>query len=170
MIVVNPIIISGAESLAEFRFNNSAQAMLGMVAQHHCVLNDWMVGVGKSYQLDQLTTLALESNVYDCVIVSAPTRKILEERKPLQSPPADIKVVNIQPRPSKLCGETRDLSWKDYERRNLGLLGKNTFVPCVQIKISVFGPTNTVRIWMGRKSYMQLNHTSCVTPTSSNTS
>lgn len=80
--MVSPVIISGAESLAEFRFNNGPQAMLEMLAQHHYVLNDWMVGVGKSYQLDQLTTLALESNVYDCVIVSAPTRKILEERAP----------------------------------------------------------------------------------------
>ncbi|HCG9432686.1 TPA: DNA-binding response regulator, partial [Vibrio parahaemolyticus] len=137
--MVNSVIISGAESLAEVR-SNSAQAMLGMLAQHHYVLNDWMVGVGKSYQLDQLTTLALESNAYDCVIVAAPTRKILEERKPLQSPPADIKVVNIQPRPSKLCGETRDLSWKDYERRNLGLLGKKHICALCPNKDKCFWP------------------------------
>ncbi|KGK21516.1 hypothetical protein DC58_16240 [Vibrio navarrensis] len=138
--MVSPVIISGAESLAEFRFNNGPQAMLEMLAQHHYVLNDWMVGVGKSYQLDQLTTLALESNVYDCVIVSAPTRKILEEREPLQSPPADIKVVNIQPRPSKLCGETRDLSWKDYERRNLGMLGKKHICALCPNKDKCFWP------------------------------
>lgn len=133
-------IISGASSLAEFRLNNSAQAMLEMLMQHHYVLNDCMVGVGKSYQLDELTTLALESKAYDCAIVLAPTRKILEERKHLQNPPDDIKVVNIQPRPSKQCGETRALSWKDYERRNLGLLGKKHICALCTNKDKCFWP------------------------------
>lgn len=117
-------IISGAMRLANFRHENSAEVILQHCLEHQNVVVNWQVGVGKSYNMDQVTETAIRSGTYDLVIVMTPTRSIIDERKFITNPPADIGVINIRPRPTELCGKERNQAWEKYEARNLAQLGK----------------------------------------------
>lgn len=117
-------IISGATSLANFRQSNNADVILQHCLKYENVAVNWQVGVGKSYNMDQVTETAIRSGYYDLVIVMTPTRSIIDERKFITNPPADIEVINIRPRPAGLCGKERNQAWEKYEARNLAQLGK----------------------------------------------
>lgn len=117
-------LISGAKRLADFRKENDAGVILQHCHNHQHVVIRWQVGVGKSYNMDLVIETAIRQEKYDLVLVMAPTRKIIDERKFIQKPPKDIEVINIRPRPVNLCGEERNKAWQAYEARNLGHLGK----------------------------------------------
>lgn len=117
-------LISGAKRLADFRKENDAGVILQHCHNHQHVVIRWQVGVGKSYNMDLVIETAIRQEKYDLVLVMAPTRKIIDERKFIQKPPKDIEVINIRPRPANLCGEERNKAWQAYEARNLGHLGK----------------------------------------------
>ncbi|MFA0626828.1 helix-turn-helix domain-containing protein [Vibrio sp. 10N.222.49.A3] len=117
-------LISGAKRLADFRKENDAGVILQHCYNHQHVVIRWQVGVGKSYNMDLVIETAIRQEKYDLVLVMAPTRKIIDERKFIQKPPKDIEVINIRPRPANLCGEERSKAWQAYEARNLGHLGK----------------------------------------------
>ncbi len=117
-------LISGAKRLADFRKENDAGVILQHCHNHQHVVIRWQVGVGKSYNMDLVIETAIRQDKYDLVLVMAPTRKIIDERKFIQKPPKDIEVINIRPRPVNLCGEERNKAWQAYEARNLGHLGK----------------------------------------------
>lgn len=118
------LLISGGNALTNFRKTNCAEMILQHFNKHNQVLICWQVGVGKSYNMDQVVETAIRQNYYDLVIVMPPTRKIIDERMFIKNPPSDIKVVNIRPRPTNECGKERNQLWATYEARNLGQLGK----------------------------------------------
>lgn len=117
-------LISGAKRLADFRKENDAGVILQHCHNHQHVVIRWQVGVGKSYNMDLVIETAIRQDKYDLVLVMAPTRKIIDERKFIVNPPNDIEVINIRPRPVNLCGEERNKVWQSYEARNLSHLGK----------------------------------------------
>ena len=117
-------LIDEAEGLVNFRLKESAEVILQHCLEHQNVVVNWQVGVGKSYNMDQVLEAAIRQGQYDLVIVMAPTRKIIDERKFIVNPPNDIEVINIRPRPVNLCGEERNKVWQSYEARNLSHLGK----------------------------------------------
>ncbi|CAK1794518.1 DNA-binding response regulator [Vibrio crassostreae] len=117
-------LIDEAESLVNFRLKESAEVILQHCLEHQNVVVNWQVGVGKSYNMDQVIEAAIRQGQYDLVIVMAPTRKIIDERKFIVNPPNDIEVINIRPRPVNLCGEERNKVLQSYEARNLSHLGK----------------------------------------------
>lgn len=117
-------IISGATGLANFRQSNNDNVILQHCRDYRNVHIGWQVGVGKSHNMDQVTETAIRSGTYDLVIVMTPTRSIIDERKFITNPPADIEVINIRPRPTELCGKERNQAWEKYEARNLAQLGK----------------------------------------------
>ncbi|WP_261894929.1 helix-turn-helix transcriptional regulator [Vibrio cyclitrophicus] len=117
-------LIDEAEGLVNFRLKESAEVILQHCLEHQNVVVNWQVGVGKSYNMDQVIEAAIRQGHYDLVIVMAPTRKIIDERKFIVNPPNDIEVINIRPRPANLCGEERNKIWQSYEARNLSHLGK----------------------------------------------
>src|SRR5262245_42846321 len=83
-----------------------------------------VVGVGKSNWMDAVTRAAVEDGDYDLVVVLAPTRQLLEERQPLHHPPLDVRVVNLRPRPTDLCGPARDARWRRCGAADLGAFGR----------------------------------------------
>ncbi|NAZ48128.1 DNA-binding response regulator [Vibrio toranzoniae] len=117
-------LIDEAEGLVNFRLKQSAEVILQHCLEHQNVVVNWQVGVGKSYNMDQVIEAAIRQGHYDLVIIMAPTRKIIDERKFIVNPPNDIEVINIRPRPVNLCGEERNKVWQSYEARNLSHLGK----------------------------------------------
>ncbi|OCH13153.1 hypothetical protein A6E05_08455 [Aliivibrio sp. 1S165] len=117
-------LISGAECLANFRQSNCAEIILQHCLEYENTAVSWQVGVGKSYNMDEVIEAAIRQEIYDLVIVMTPTRSIIDERKFITNPPADIEVINIRPRPAELCGKERNQVWEKYEARNLAHLGK----------------------------------------------
>ncbi len=118
--------ISGASALADFRAENNGLHVLSLLKENPHQLIDWAVGVGKSTNMDQVIKYGIETGQYDLIIVLAPARDIINERDYIQSPPKNIKITNLRPRPKSLCGKQRDLAWANYETRGLSILGKRT--------------------------------------------
>lgn len=118
--------ISGAPALAGFRSENNSNQILSLLKEHPHLLINWAVGVGKSTNMDQVIKEAISTGQYDLVMILAPTRAIIDEREYIKSPPEDIKITNLRPRPKTLCGKQRDQAWANYESRGLSILGKNT--------------------------------------------
>ena len=65
---------------------------------------DWPVGVGKSTNIDQVIESAIRTGRYDLVVALLPTRQVVSERKWVTSPPTDISIVSLRPRPVAMCG------------------------------------------------------------------
>ncbi len=118
-------VISGPEELAAFRQQWGGKRMLELLDEHNGRLRvDWAVGVGKSHNIDLTIEEAVVSGRYDLVIALFPTRRIIEERKWVQQPPREIKVVNLKPRPGSQCGADMNRSWQVFEANGLGALGR----------------------------------------------
>ncbi len=116
--------IRTAAELATFRSEWTGAAMLKLVIQFSRLLITWVVGVGKSYNIDQTIEAAIRSGIYKCVLVLLPTRLVLQERAWIKHPPDDVKVVNLRPRPEEQCGADANARWQSYEKRSLGQLGR----------------------------------------------
>jgi hypothetical protein len=117
-------LVSGEVALKEFRRLWTATELLRELSrQNGRMLVNWPVGVGKSHAVDNLIEEAVSQNTYDCVLVLCPTRKVINERRWIMTPPRGIRIVNIEPRPAKRCG-TLDARWRSFERNDLGALGR----------------------------------------------
>ncbi len=140
--------ISCENDLSQFRNAHSAETMLDRLGgdPHLCV--NWPVGVGKSVHLDAVTLSALESNQYDLVIVLAPTRQLIEERKLVKDPLPHLKIVQLKPRPRLLCNGLNQ-RWEIYEKKHLGVLGRATLCNSC--------PNNTTCSWIKQWSDEYLN-------------
>lgn len=84
------------------------------------------VGVGKSTAIDSVIEEGIKSGAYDLIVIFAPTRAILEERRWFQAPPTDVSTILLKARPSELCGYDRDKEWLELESRQMGTFGKQT--------------------------------------------
>ena len=98
------------------------------------------VGVGKSRCLDDTTVEALRGGDYDLVLVLAPTRRPLRERRPLLHPPPGVRVVELRPRPADRCGPERDARWRKFERSDLGALGRAEICGACPLRRRCFWP------------------------------
>jgi hypothetical protein len=118
------ITIDANKDLAQFRSGLTGRYGVGLVQQHRRVLVQLPVGVGKSTWLDEITFEASGQKAFDLVVVLSPTRQLIAERKPLQNPPSDVRVVNIRRRPSQDCGQQRGERWRQYEKSGMSTLGR----------------------------------------------
>ncbi|WP_299661903.1 hypothetical protein [uncultured Psychromonas sp.] len=132
--------ISGASALADFRLKNDGEHILSLLETHSNILINWDVGVGKSTNMDGVINTAIVGSHYDLVIALLPTRAVIDEREYIKHPPKDIKVVNIRPRPTNLCGEKRNNYWLNFERRGLASIGKSTICALCPNKNKCFWP------------------------------
>ena len=118
-------VISGPKELAAFRSDWGGKKMLRLLQQHNGRLRvDWAVGVGKSHNIDLVIEEASLSGQYDLVIALFPTRQIIDERRWIQNPPEDIRLVNLKPRPGNNCGTNMNHRWQVFEKNGLGALGR----------------------------------------------
>ena len=116
-------LISGSAALSAFRQTLTGQYGLDLLeGAEGKLLVQLPIGVGKSRWLDAITLAALEQ--YPLVVILAPTRQLIGERRPLANPPENIRVVNLRPRPSERCGPERESAWRRFESRDLGALGR----------------------------------------------
>ena len=83
----------------------------------------WPIGVGKSCAIDRIIEAAVGSGRYDLVIALAPTRRVLEERAWIRTPPSGLKIVNLRPRPRQRCGDL-DGPWRHFEQAGMAALGR----------------------------------------------
>jgi hypothetical protein len=119
------ISIEGDEALAEFRARLTGRRGLELLEEHGGrALIQLPVGVGKSRFLDEITRAAVESGLYHLVVVLAPTRRLIEERRPLRERPPGLKIVDLRPRPVQRCGPVRNAEWAKYQLADLGALGR----------------------------------------------
>jgi hypothetical protein len=117
--------IEGDDALAAFRAGLTGARGLELLERHGGrALIELPVGVGKSAFLDAITAEAVAGGRFDLVVVLAPTRRLLRERRPLAAPPPGVRVVELRPRPAHRCGPDRDAAWKGYEAADLGALGR----------------------------------------------
>jgi hypothetical protein len=115
---------SNTDELEAFRVRLGGESMLSLLGVHGGrVLVDAAVGVGKSFSVDSTTEQAVRSGKYDLVIVLCPTHRVLKERRWVKNPPSDVDVRVLRPRPKSRCGAL-DKSWKEYEQKGMGLVGK----------------------------------------------
>jgi hypothetical protein len=117
--------INGPDELARFREHWTGEKMLELVQQHNgSLLIDWAIGVGKSSNIDQTTEAAIQTGNYDLVVALFPTRRIINERQWVMRPPADIRIINLEPRPQIRCGPHLNRTWRVFEKNGLGALGR----------------------------------------------
>ena len=116
--------ILGEEALAAFRAYWNGPRLLDLITEHGGgVLILWPIGVGKSCAIDRIIEAAVGSGRYDLVIALAPTRRVLEERAWIRTPPSGLKIVNLRPRPRQRCGDL-DGPWRHFEQAGMAALGR----------------------------------------------
>ncbi|HMD61623.1 MAG TPA: hypothetical protein VKG78_09335, partial [Opitutaceae bacterium] len=115
--------ILGEEALAAFRAYWNGPRLLDLITEHGGALILWPIGVGKSCAIDRIIEAAVGSGRYDLVIALAPTRRVLEERAWIRTPPSGLKIVNLRPRPRPRCGDL-DRPWRHFEQAGMAALGR----------------------------------------------
>jgi len=116
--------ILGEEALAAFRAYWNGPRLLDLITEHGGgALILWPIGVGKSCAIDRIIEAAVGSGRYDLVIALAPTRRVLEERAWIRTPPSGLKIVNLRPRPRQRCGDL-DGPWRHFEQAGMAALGR----------------------------------------------
>ena len=116
--------ILGEEALAAFRAYWNGPRLLDLITEHGGgALILWPIGVGKSCAIDRIIEAAVGSGRYDLVIALAPTRRVLEERAWIRTPPSGLKIVNLRPRPRPRCGDL-DGPWRHFEQAGMAALGR----------------------------------------------
>jgi hypothetical protein len=124
-------IVDTKEKLRKFRAQYlSPQTALPTIANTPgALLYPLPVGAGKSYFVDELTTDfadQLEEGrwPFDSIILTAPTHKILAERRVLKDVRYSSIAVLLSGRPRAACGEEKNRQWNEYERCGSFALGK----------------------------------------------
>ncbi len=116
--------ISSPPELNRFRGTWSGSAVLGLLSRcRGRLLISWPIGVGKSFNIDQVIAEAVNGGRYDLVIALFPTKSVVEERAMIRNPDPNIKLVHLRARPQKSCGHLNK-DWLGLERRSLSLWGK----------------------------------------------
>ena len=122
--MITKTIISGPDALQGFRDLWTGQRILSLLKKHDGkLLITWPVGVGKSYNIDNVIESGIYENIYDLIIALMPTTAVLQERRWVINPPDDIKIVILRPRPAEMCGPINDELWKVFEQNSMGILG-----------------------------------------------
>jgi hypothetical protein len=135
-------LIKGSKRLRAFREEWTGSKILELLKENNGrMLITWEVGVGKSYNIDAVIKEAIEGGHYDLVMAFFPTRRLIDERAWIKSPPPGYKITNLRPRPKKKCGVTRNQKWEDYEERGLAALGKEEICSLCPKKKQCFWPT-----------------------------
>ena len=117
-------MILGEEAIAAFRAHWDGPRLLDLIAAHGGgALVLWPIGVGKSCAIDRVIEAAVGSGSYDLVVAMFPTRRVLEERAWIRSPPPGVKIVNLRPRPRPRCGDL-DGPWRHFEQAGMAALGR----------------------------------------------
>jgi hypothetical protein len=121
-----------SNTLYEFREHWTGERILDLIADSGGkLLVNWSIGIGKSHNIDDLVEAAIETKRYDLVVVLLPTRRVLNERRWIQNPPPNIKIVNLRPRPSQDCGAEVNEQWKVFEQQGMALYGRSVLCdPC----------------------------------------
>ena len=118
-------LIEGPDALRAFRKKWTGDRVLNLVLNSDFpVLINWAVGVGKSYNLDEVIEAAINSGHHDLVLVLLPRREVQKERRWVKQPPSGLKVVDLRPRPSEMCGLSLNQEWSVFEVRGLSTLGR----------------------------------------------
>ncbi len=118
-------VIRTKEDLRTFRRSWSGESMLDLLEKNGGrILVNWAIGVGKSFNLDNVLEAAIREDKYDLVIVLSSRTQLVEERRWVRDPPQDIRVVQLKPRPFLACGQERDRDWKILEKGRMGTLGR----------------------------------------------
>jgi hypothetical protein len=134
-------LVEGEAALAAFRAGLTGRYGLDLLREHGGkVLVQWPVGVGKSVFLDAVTEEAVKGGHYDLVVVLAPTRRLIAERRPRRRPPQGARVVTLRPRPAHHCGPGRDEEWSRFEAADLGALGRLTICGGCPLERTCFWP------------------------------
>ena len=119
------VTVINENQLDGFRSAWAGREILGLPRQHGGrVAITWPVGVGKSHNIDDVIEAAVHDAHYDLVLVLCPTRQTIKERRWVIKKPAGIKLTVLNARPAEKCGKDRDRRWSDFERRGLGLHGR----------------------------------------------
>ena len=136
------LLIDGPGALQEFRDHWTGNEMIELLQQHDgkCLIT-WPVGIGKSYNIDNVIESAVYKNIYDLVLVFLPTTAVLKERRWVLHPPAEIKTTVLRPRPSEKCGINFDTRWKTFEENCMGALGRMDLCNNCHYQWSCFWPT-----------------------------
>ncbi|MBF0380578.1 MAG: DNA-binding response regulator [Magnetococcales bacterium] len=116
--------IIGKAELLLFRSHWTAKRILELNQKYPQMLINWGVGVGKSYNIDQVIKYAIEYDYFDLVIFFSPTRAIIDERIWIQNPPSQYRVINLRPRPVERCSPKLNQVWEPIEQNGMGLFGK----------------------------------------------
>ncbi|MBF0553419.1 MAG: hypothetical protein HQK96_02550 [Nitrospirae bacterium] len=118
-------LINTASGLSDFRNSLTGESVLEMLRRHNSpLLVTLEIGVGKSTNIDDVTEYVAASSEFDLIVILAPTRRIINERRFIKHPPLNIKVVNLKPRPKNICPRSLNHRWSVFERNNLGVLGR----------------------------------------------
>lgn len=118
-------IIKGPKGLKAFRRKWSGRRVLREKKSHRRpLLIPWPIGVGKSFNIDEVIEEAVRHVPYDVVVALFPTRRLIQERRWVRNPPGDVFIAILKPRPRKVCGRALNKEWGSYETQGLGLLGK----------------------------------------------
>jgi len=115
-------VISGNE-LHRFR-RRAGDRVRSLVRAHGSLLVGLPVGVGKSFNIDIVVEEAVEAGDYDLIVVLAPTRAIINERRFVTNPPEDVLIANLKPRPADLCGGVANALWSKVEKQGMGAFGR----------------------------------------------
>lgn len=113
-------------NLSELRKSLRGEKILSLAAEAPIVLINAPIGAGKSYSIDNTIEAALHGEAYDLIVVLAPTRAVLEERRLLKTNDHGVRVMNMRPRPVNLCGKTANQKWSKIETMGLGAYGRAT--------------------------------------------
>lgn len=156
------ILVSGDEELRAFREAWTGTRILELLGEYGGRMRiDWAVGVGKSTSIDQTIEAAVRGGRYDLVLALFPTRRVIDERAWIKERPRGVKVVNLRPRPRKHCGKERDKAWQDFERRELGALGRITICGACPRRSGCFWPRQygkhlcSARVIFGTQAHLE---------------
>ena len=135
-------LIKGRKNLRAFRKEWTGSKILDLLKENNGrMLITWEVGVGKSCNIDAVIREAVEGGHHDLVMAFFPTRRLINERAWIKSPPPGYKITNLRPRPVDDCGTTRNRKWKKYETRGLAALGREEICAVCPKKKECFWPT-----------------------------
>jgi hypothetical protein len=117
--------IRGVNGLRAFRHRWNGSQILNLLKEYGRIFINWLIGVGKSHNIDEVIEEAVRHGPYDVLVALFPTRRLIRERRWVKNPPKGVTIAILKPRPQKACGRQLNREWRSYERKGLGLLGRD---------------------------------------------
>lgn len=121
------LFILNEKDLDKFRSRYSGKWILRQLQSKSLkMLVSWKIGVGKSYNIDDLIDEALKQDSFGLIIVLAPRISILKERRLLQGYKNEKvgTVLFLRGRTEAKCPTSWEYRWKKLERNGLSLVGR----------------------------------------------